>query len=84
MTPSWIGRRRLRAAGQDVADRRVGVRVDVEVVREVALRIEVDGERAQADPAEDVRERSHRRRLAGAALLREHRDRLSRHRGRGL
>ena len=32
----------LRASGQHLADRRVGVGVDVEVVGEVALRIEVD------------------------------------------
>ena len=36
---------RLGAPGQHVADRRLGLGVDVEVVGQVALRVEVDGER---------------------------------------
>jgi len=49
--------------------RLLGVRVDVEVVRQVALRVEVDGEDAQACAAEDVGEVTDCGCLAGAAFL---------------
>ncbi len=61
----------LGGARQHFADRRGRVGIDVEVVGQVALRVEVDGQNAQPDAAEDVRQRTHRRGLAGAALLRE-------------
>ena len=77
MIPPWIGVVGLGAAGQHVADRRRRVGVDVEVVGEVALRVEIDGEHAQPDPAEDVGQRADGGRLAGAALLGEDCDRLS-------
>ena len=80
MIPSWTASCGVGAAGQHVADRRRRVGVDVEVVGEVALRIEVDREHVQVDPPEDVGQRADRGRLAGPALLREHRDRC-RHRG---
>ena len=64
-----------RAAAQHVADGRARLRVDVEVVGQVALRVEVDRERREADAPEDVGERAHHRRLAGAALLGEDCDR---------
>ena len=54
MTPSWIGVGRRRPAGEDVADRRLGVGLDVEVVRQVALRVEVDGEDVEPGAPEDV------------------------------
>jgi hypothetical protein len=65
-----------RAPAEDVAHRRLDVRLDVEVVRQVALGIEVDGQDAQPGAPEHVREVPHRGRLAGAALLREDRDLL--------
>ena len=65
----------LRMAGEHIADGGRRVRIDVEVVREVALGIEVDGEHPQPDPAEDVGQGPDRRGLAGAALLGEDRDR---------
>ena len=70
-----------RAAGQHLADRRRGVGVDVEVVGEVALRVEVDRQHVQADPAQHVGQRADHGRLAGAALLREDRDRVGRESG---
>ena len=42
MTSSWIASGRGRAPAEDVADRRLGLGLDVEVVRQVALRVEVD------------------------------------------
>ena len=66
---------RGRPAGQHVGDRRLDVGRQVEVVGQVALRIEVDRERAHAGTPERVGEGAHRGRLAGAALLGEHRDR---------
>ena len=63
-----------RAAGEHLADRRRRVRVHVEVVREVALRVEVDRKHVQPDPAQHVGQRSDHGRLARAALLREHGD----------
>ena len=68
---------RLRAARQHVGDRRLHVRRQVEVVGQVALRVEVDRQRAHAAAAQDVGERAHRGRLAGASLLREDSDRVS-------
>ena len=50
---------------------------DVEVVGEVALGVEVHGERAHLRAAQGVGECAHRGGLAGAALLGEHRDRAS-------
>ena len=44
------------APGENVADRRVGLRVDVEVVGEVALRVEVDREHAQPGVSERLRQ----------------------------
>ena len=73
----------LGAAGEDVADGRLGVGVDVEVVGQVALRVEVDREHVEPDAAEDVGEGADRRRLAGAALLGEDCDRRG-HAARGL
>ena len=67
--PVVHGRAGLGAPGQNVADRRRRIGIDVEVVREVSLRIEVDREHAELDAPEDVGERPHRGRLAGAALL---------------
>ena len=75
MIPPWMASRELGAAGEDVADRRGGVGVDVEIVRQVALRVEVDREHAQLEPAEHVGQGPDRRRLARPALLREDRDR---------
>ena len=69
MTSSWIASAALGAAGQHVGDRRLRLGVDVEVVREVALGVEVDGEDPQAAAPEDVGEGADRRRLAGPALL---------------
>jgi hypothetical protein len=66
----------LGAPREHVGDGRIGLRVDVEVVGQVALRVEVHRQRVEARPAEDVGERPDRRRLAGAALLGEDRDRL--------
>jgi hypothetical protein len=74
--PVVVGRLRLRAPREHVADRRAGLGIDVEVVRQVALRIEVDGEDVELGLAEDVGQRADRRRLAGAALLGEDRDLL--------
>ena len=70
------GRLRLRLAAEHVGDRRRRVRSDVEVVRQVALRIEVDGEHVESDPAEHVRQRAHCGGLARAALQRQYGDRL--------
>ena len=67
--------RRLGAAGEHVGDRRRGLGIDVEVVRQVALRIEIDGEHVEADAAQDVGQGPHRGGLAGAALLGEDCDR---------
>ena len=50
----------LGAPGEDVADRRLRVGRDVEVVAKVALRVEVDGQHAEAGPAEDVGQRAGR------------------------
>ena len=49
---------------------------DVEVVGEVALRVEVDGEHVEPDPAQDVGQRSNSGGLARAALERQDGDRL--------
>ena len=73
--PVVDGLARLGAPGEHVADRRRGVGIDVEVVGQVALRVEVDGEDVQPDPPKDVGQRPDRGRLAGAALLGEDRDR---------
>ena len=72
----------LRVVHEHVADRRLRVGGDVEVVGEVALRVEIDGEHLEAGTAEDVGERAHRRRLAGAAFLGEDGDGFSHERGR--
>jgi hypothetical protein len=66
---------RLRLPGQHLAEGRLGVRIGVEVVGEVALGVRVDGDRVEPDAGEDVGQRPHRRRLAGAALLGEDCDR---------
>ncbi len=66
----------LGAADEHVADRRLDVGLEIEVVRQVALRIEVDGQHRQPGPAQHVGERAHRRRLAGSTLLRQDGDRL--------
>ena len=79
MMSSWTASAAGRAPGEDVADRRLGLRVDVEVVRQVALRVEVDGQDAAARRAEGLGQVAHGGRLAGAALLGEDRD-LQRHR----
>src|SRR5437870_13695005 len=50
--------------------------VEIEVVGEIALRIEVDRERAHLATAKCVGKRAHGSRLAGAPLLREHGDRV--------
>ena len=76
MMSSWIASARRGAAGEHVGDRRLDVGGQVEVVREVALRVEIDRQRAHAAAAQHVGQRAHRGRLAGAALLGEHRDRL--------
>ena len=61
----------------------------VEVLGEVALGVEVDGERAHPAAPQHVGERAHRGRLAGAALLGEdgdldgHRPDTTRHRPGG-
>ncbi len=65
----------LRPPGQHVADRRGDVGVDVQVVGQVPLGVEIDCQDVQADPLQDVSNRPHGRRLAGAALLRQDRDR---------
>jgi len=57
------------ATGQHVGDRRLGVGRQVEVVGQVPLRIEIDGQGAQAGASQYVGERADGRRLAGAALL---------------
>ena len=70
-------------AHQHVAERGVGVRVGVEVVGEVPLRVCVDREDVKAQPPEDICERAHHRRLAGAALLRKDSDRWAGRRQNG-
>ena len=77
MIPSWTASAAVARPVRTSPTVGCGVGVDVEVVRQVALRVEVDREHAQARAAEDVGERAHRRRLAGAALLGEDRDRVS-------
>ena len=67
------------APGEHVTDRRVGLGVDVEVVGEVALRVEVDRQDAQAGHAEGLHDVAYRGGLSGSALLAEDRDR-ERHR----
>ena len=62
---------RARAAGQHLGDRGLDVGRQVEVLGEVALRVQVDGERAHPAAPQHVGERPYRGRLAGAALLRE-------------
>ena len=74
--PVALGRGGVGAPGEDVADRRGRLGIDVEVVRQVALRIEVDHEDVEPRLAEDVGQRADSRRLAGAALLGEDRDLL--------
>jgi hypothetical protein len=74
--PVVRGSLRLGVAAQHVGDRRRGVRRDVEVVGEVALGIEVDGEHVEADPAQDVRQGPNSGGLARAALERQDSDRL--------
>ncbi len=64
------------ATREHVGDRRLCVRRKIEVVGEVALRVEVDRERPQPGTAQDVGERAHGGGLARPALLRENRDRL--------
>ena len=61
----------LGPAGEDVADGRLGVGIDVQVVGQVALRVEVDRQHLEPELAEDVAQGPDRRRLAGAALLGE-------------
>jgi hypothetical protein len=77
------GRARLGLAAEHVGDGRRGVRGDVEVVRQVALGIEVDREHVEPDPPEDVRQRANHRGLARAALQRQYGDRLG-HGGRTI
>ena len=74
--PVVHGRLRLGVARQHVGDRRAGVRRDVEVVGQVALRVQVDGEDVEPDAPEHVGDRPHRGGLARAALERQDRDRL--------
>jgi hypothetical protein len=64
----------LGLARQHVGDGGRGVGRDVEVVREVALGVQVHREYGQADAAEDVGERPGGRGLPGAALLGQDRD----------
>ena len=65
--PPWPGRRaRPRPSGRR--------RRDVEVVGQVALRVEVHAQDVEPGAPEDVGERADGRRLAGAALLGEDRD----------
>ena len=68
-----LGRR--RAPGEHVTDRGRRLGVDIQVVGQIALRIEVDREHRQPGPAKDVRQGPHRCRLAGTALLGQHGDR---------
>ena len=49
-----VGLLHLCGAGQHLADGRRRVRVDVEVIGEVALRVEVDGQHVQPDAPEHV------------------------------
>ena len=42
MMPSWIASAALARPVEDVADGRLGVGIDVQVVGQVALRVEVD------------------------------------------
>ena len=58
--------RRPGAPREDVGDRRLDIGRQVEVVREVALRVEVDGEHAQRTAPQHVGQRPDRRRLSGA------------------
>ena len=67
---------RPRLALEDVAERRLAVRVGVEVVGEIPLRIGVDRHHVHAEALEDVRQRADHRRLPGAALLGQDRNRL--------
>jgi hypothetical protein len=60
---------RLGASGEHVGDRRLDVGGQVEVVGQVALRVEVERQRAHAAATQHVGQRAHRRGLAGAALL---------------
>ena len=83
MTPSWTAAWAVARPSRTSATVGSALGVDVEVVRQVALRIEVDGERLEPDAPEDVRQGPHRRGLAGAALLGEDRDDV-RHEGRRL
>ena len=59
----------LRAAREHIGDRRLHVGRQVEVVGEVALRIEVNRQRAHAATTQDVGQRADRRGLPGAPLL---------------
>ena len=68
--PVVHGCRGLRPPCQDVTDGGRNIGIDVEVVRQVALRVEIDGQDTQARAPEHVGERAHRGGLAGAALLR--------------
>ncbi len=71
----------LGVAGQDVGHARRGVRRDVEVVREVPLRVQIDGQHLEPDAPEHVGEGADGRGLARAALERQDRDRVG-HTGR--
>jgi len=75
------GLRCARPTGKNVIDRRLGIRVDVQVVGQIALGIEIDREHAEADSPEDIGQRPDSRRLAGSAFLGENSDRR-RHRRR--
>jgi hypothetical protein len=77
-----VGGAHLRVAGEHLGDGRGGVGRDVEIVRQVALRVEVEREHVEVEPAQDVGQRAHRRGLAGAALERENGDGVG-HGGRG-
>ena len=74
MIPSWTASPAVARPVEDVADRRLDAGVDVEVVRQVALGVEVDGEDVEAGAPEDVGEMADGRGLARAALLGEDRD----------
>ncbi len=65
-----------RLSLEDVAERRVGVRVGVEVVGEVALRVGVDRHHVHPQALEDVRQRADHGRLSGAPLLGQNGDRF--------
>ncbi len=58
-----------------VGEERHEISEDVEAALH-QVRIEVDGEHPEVQPAQDVGQRPHRRRLPGAALLRQDGDRL--------